>query len=111
MQGRSFIPLLEGRRPGDWRQSIYYRYYFSHFKTEPHFGVRTPTHKLIYFDRLRQWELFDLTSDPVELKNVYADAAYQGVVRELKAELGRLQKDLRDDPKDVGDRPRTGFDD
>ncbi len=111
MQGRSFIPLLEGRRPGDWRQSMYYRYYFSHFKTEPHFGVRTPTHKLIYFDRLGQWELFDLTRDPVELKNVYADAAYQGVVRELKAELGRLQKDLRDDPKDVGDRPRTGFED
>jgi len=53
MQGRSFVPLLEGRTPSDWRKSMYYRYYYSHFETEPHLGVRTHKHKLIYFDRLR----------------------------------------------------------
>ncbi|MEK7831862.1 MAG: sulfatase, partial [Acidobacteriota bacterium] len=27
MQGRSFVPLLEGKSPKDWRRSMYYRYY------------------------------------------------------------------------------------
>ncbi len=109
MQGRSFLPLLEGNTPGDWRRAMYYRYYFSHFQLPRHLGVRTMTHKLIHFDGIDQWELFDLTKDPNELNNVYADPAYREVVTELKAELLRLQRELRDDPADVGDRPRTGF--
>ena len=108
-QGRSFLPLLEGRAPDDWRQAMYYRYYVSHFNTEPHYGVRSKTHKLICYHRLGQWELFDLARDPAELNNVHGDPAYADVVKELTAELARLQKELGDDPDDVGDRPRTGF--
>ena len=109
MQGRSFLTLLNGKTPKDWRQSMYYRYYYSHFKTEPHYGVRTTTHKLIYFDGIGQWELFDLEKDPNEMRNVYDDPAYQDVVRELKRELQRLQKKLEDRPDDRGERPRTGL--
>lgn len=109
MQGRSFLPLLGGKTPPDWRESMYYRYYFSHFETEPHYGVRTKTHKLIHFHRLNQWELFDLAKDPNELNNVCEDPAYRDVVRQLKAELARLQQALNDDVNDVGDHPRTGF--
>jgi arylsulfatase A-like enzyme len=109
MQGRSFLSQLGGTTPADWRQAMYYRYYVSHFKTEPHYGVRTKTHKLIYYDRKNQWELFDLTKDPNELKNIVDDPASAATVEKLKAELTRLQKELGDDPKDVGDRPRTGF--
>jgi len=110
MQGRSFVPLLMGKTPSDWRESMYYRYYFSHFDTECHYGVRTGTYKLICFDRTKQWELFDLVKDPKEMNNVYNDPAYQDVVRELKAELKRLQDELGDDPNDRGDNPRTGLD-
>jgi len=109
MQGRSFLANLRGKTPPDWRTSMYYRYYYSHFKTEPHYGVRTKRHKLIYFNRIRQWELFDLTKDPIEMKNVYGNPAYAGTVRKLKSELARLQKELKDDPNDVGAKPRTGF--
>ena len=109
MQGRSLLPVLTGRTPADWRTSMYYRYYFSHFKTEPHYGVRTRNHKLIYFHRLNQWELFDLQRDPRELTNVYRQPAYRRIAAELKAELTRLQEHFGDDPADVGDRPRTGF--
>ena len=35
MQGRSFVSLLKGQIPADWRRSMYYRYYYSHFETEP----------------------------------------------------------------------------
>jgi arylsulfatase A-like enzyme len=108
MQGRSFLPLLEARRPDDWRSSMYYRYYQSHFKTERHVGVRTKTHKLIYFDRLGQWELYDLAADPGEMKNLASDPSRAQLFESLKAELARLQADLKDDPGDIGDHPRTG---
>jgi arylsulfatase A-like enzyme len=108
-QGRSFGRLLRGDTPADWRTSMYYRYYFSHFQTEPHLGVRTKTHKLIHYHRLGQWELYDLGKDPREVKNVYQDAAYGSVRQQLTAELARLQSKFGDDPQDQGEKPRTGF--
>ena len=109
MQGRNFLSLLEGKTPPDWRQSMYYRYYFSHFDTQSHFGVRTENYKLIYFDRIRQWEFFDLTKDPLELKNEYNNTEYTQAVKELKKELARLQTGLKDNINDIGDHPRTGM--
>ena len=66
MQGRSFLPLLKGERPKDWRTSMYYRYYHypMHHRVQPHYGVRTERYKLIYFNKIDQWELFDLQKDP-----------------------------------------------
>jgi len=106
MQGRSFVPLLLGTTPSDWRRSMYYRYYYSHFETESHYGVRTHAHKLIYFNRIDQWELYDLEKDPHEMNNVYSHPDYQDKVKELKKELLRLQKELKDDPEDTGENPR-----
>ena len=67
MQGRSLLPVLRGRTPADWRTSMYYRYYHDpgDHNTRAHYGVRTTTHKLIYFWKKDQWELFDLVNDPV----------------------------------------------
>jgi arylsulfatase A-like enzyme len=109
MQGRSAVGVLKGRTPDDWRESMYYRYYFSHFQTEPHYGVRTRRHKLICFNRIGQWEPFDLAKDPLEMKNAYEDPAYAATVKDLKVELARLQAELKDDPADAGDHPRTGM--
>ncbi|MFP3897351.1 MAG: sulfatase [Anaerolineales bacterium] len=116
-QGRSFRPLLRGRTPSDWRQSMYYRYWMhkAHHNVYAHYGLRTKRHKLIYYynDALGQpgaidenydpeWELFDLKEDPHELNSVYDDPDYANVVRELKDELHRLQRELGDEryPKD-----------
>ncbi|MHC4187529.1 MAG: sulfatase family protein, partial [Planctomycetota bacterium] len=101
MQGRSFVELLMGTTPSDWRKSMYYRYYYSHFETEPHLGVRTHTHKLIYFDRIDQWELYDLLKDPREMNNIYDDPKHEKLINELKKELKRLQTELDDDAKDI----------
>lgn len=109
MQGRSFARQLEGKKASDWRKSMYYRYYFSHFNTKRHYGVRTTKHKLIHFDGLGQWELYDLVKDPQEMNNVYNDPAYRDIVRQLKTELKRLQNELADDPNDLGNNPRTGL--
>ncbi len=107
-QGKSFLPLLNGRIPRDWRTSMYYRYYYSHFKTEPHIGVRTYRHKLIHYNRIDQWELYDLEKDRSEMKNLYGAPAYAAITKELQSELVRLQKELGDDPADDGSRPNIG---
>ncbi|GMU22657.1 MAG: N-acetylglucosamine-6-sulfatase [Phycisphaerae bacterium] len=112
MQGRSLVPLLRGDRPADWRTSIYYRYYHDpgHHNTRAHYGVRTETHKLIYFWTKDQWELFDLVKDPLELNNVYSDPAYQETVEELKAELQRLKKQFKDEDQFADQQPPPGVD-
>ena len=108
LKGESFVPLLSGDLPEDWRTSMYYRYYYSHFKTEPHFGIRTYDHKLIYYDKIDQWEFYDLNKDRAEMFNQYNNPAYQTIISGLKEGLVRLQVDLEDNPKDDGSNPNIG---
>lgn len=81
---------------------MYYRYYeefgppMGH-RVSRHYGVRTDRYKLIYYNKLEEWELFDLLSDPHELVNVHGDPAYADVVRDLQAELRDLRAELEDD--------------
>jgi arylsulfatase A-like enzyme len=76
-----------------------------------HYGVRTDRWKLIYYygkplgmrgaqppDTKPDWELFDMRNDPREMKNLYSDPKYASVVREMKAELERVQKQVGDAP-------------
>jgi arylsulfatase A-like enzyme len=105
MQGRSLVPLLRGESPADWRSSVYYRYYHDpgHHNTAAHLGVRTATHKLIYYWKKNAYEMFDLTEDPCEQHNLlyYVDEAQKPEVAakfaELKAEISRLQEQYKDD--------------
>ncbi len=112
MQGRSLLPLFRGGRPADWRSSFYYRYYHDpgHHNTRAHYGVRTDTHKLIYFWKKDQWECFDLVNDPQELRNIYQDPAAQPVVAKLKEELYRLKRELRDQDEFSTQLPKDGVD-
>jgi arylsulfatase A-like enzyme len=112
MQGRNFLPLLEGERTADWRKSMYYRYYHypQHHRVQPHYGVRTERYKLIYFNKIDQWELFDLRKDPHEMKNVYKDPAYAETLKELKAELYRLKKELKDEDQFEKNTPKDDVD-
>ena len=99
MQGRSLLPVLRGKPGPDWRSSMYYRYYHDpgDHNTRAHYGVRTSTHKLIYFWKKNQWELFDLVRDPHELHNLYGQPGQEEVTRSLQAELQRLKRAVRDD--------------
>ena len=69
-------------------------------RNQVHYGVRTDRYKLIhfYFD-IDAWELYDLKNDPHELNNIYDDPANAELVKELKAELARLQKQYGDSPE------------
>jgi arylsulfatase A-like enzyme len=112
MQGRSFLPVLRGRTPADWRTSMYYRYYHDpgHHNTRAHYGVRTRTHKLIYFWKKDQWELFDLTTDPYELHNLYGEPGHDDLTASLKAELLRVKQAARDDDQFANEQPTDGVD-
>jgi len=94
MQGESLMPLMRGRAPGEWRNSIYYHYYEfpAVHMVAKQYGVRTETHKLVYYYETQEWELFDLQWDPNEMQNIYDDPANAQLVVELKAELRRLRQ-------------------
>lgn len=98
MQGHSLLPLMLGPQPKDWRTAFYYRYYHDpgHHNTRAHYGIRTETHKLIYYWKKEQWELFDLVKDPDELRNIYNEPSQQALVAQLKKELARLKTEVDD---------------
>ncbi|MEE2642510.1 MAG: sulfatase/phosphatase domain-containing protein [Planctomycetota bacterium] len=92
IQGSSLVPLMEGRS-GKWRKSLYYAYYeFGEHRVPQHFGVRTGRHKLIYFPRFNEWNLFDLKEDPQEMRSVHDKPEYSRVRSELEREFYRLRK-------------------
>jgi arylsulfatase A-like enzyme len=98
MQGRSLVPVLEGNTPADWRKSVYYRYYEfpqPHY-VHPHLGIRTERYKLIHFDTIDAWELFDLKNDPHELTSIYDDPANAELVKDLKRQLAGLKSKYQD---------------
>jgi len=114
MQGSSFRRNAAGRTPGNWRRSMYYRYWMhldGDHEVTAHYGVRTLTHKLVYYygkpldasgsrkeETPPEWELFDLRKDPREMRNAAGDPAYADTLASLKQELARLQKLYGDTP-------------
>jgi arylsulfatase A-like enzyme len=98
MQGRSLVPILKGQVPRDWRTSFYYQYfeYPVPHHVRPHYGVVTGRYKLVRFEGSpEEWELFDLETDPHELRSVYGVPAYAPIVAALKGELDRLRAELK----------------
>ena len=112
MQGRSLVPVLRGQVPADWRTSMYYRYYHDpgDHNTRAHYGVRTMTHKLIYYWKKDQWELYDLVNDPLEMNNIYGQPGQEQLTSTLRAELARLKRDVHDDDQLANDQLPDGVD-
>jgi arylsulfatase A-like enzyme len=90
VQGRSWRPLLEGRGD-DWRKAYFYCYFYERgYNTPTVTAVRTETVKLIRYPGHEEWtELFDLTADPYELKNLIDDPAHDALRQSMEAEYGR----------------------
>jgi len=88
LQGRSLLPLLEGKKPADWRTEHYY-HYVNQYQVPEHYGIRTDRYKLIYFPESKdiKWELYDLKKDPREMHNVADDPAYGKIVTDLRKRM------------------------
>jgi arylsulfatase A-like enzyme len=99
MQGRSMVGILKGKTPKDWRKEHYYHYYEypgSHM-VKRHYGISTERYKLIhYYYDIDEWELYDIKSDPLEIKNVYSDPAYKSVREDLHKRLKNLMGKYKD---------------
>jgi N-acetylglucosamine-6-sulfatase len=97
VQGRSLLPLLDGRREG-WRSSFLVEYYsegaWPWLVGMGYKAIRTTRHKYIHWihhDGMA--ELYDLERDPCELDNRAGDPAYADVRGVLREELRRLTAD------------------
>jgi arylsulfatase A-like enzyme len=107
MQGLSLVPLLKGDTEKDWRKEIYYHYYEypSVHMIPRHYGIRTKRYKLMHFYQFgKEWEMYDLKSDPDELTNIYGNNETIKVQNNLKNRLKKLQKFYGDD-SDLSVRP------
>jgi arylsulfatase A-like enzyme len=93
VQGESLVPLLKGNAPADWRDSLYYHYYHypSVHHVARHYGVCTDRYKLIHYYNNDEWELFDLKTDPGEMKSIYGSPEYVQVQKQMLAELRELR--------------------
>jgi len=114
MQGRSFRPLLRGNCPSDWTQVAYHRYWMHQdpvHNTYAHYGIRNQRYKLIYWynegmglpgtqpgGQEKEWELFDLDKDPLELFNLFSEPEYAPIVRQMMVQLDRKQAEIGDEP-------------
>lgn len=94
MQGESFRKLVAGKTD-QWRDAVYYTYYEypSVHMVKRHYGMTTERYKLIhfYYD-IDEWEMYDLETDPMEMKNIYDDPAYAGVQEMLHEKLDSLRE-------------------
>lgn len=97
LQGVSLLPIFENN-VSDWRKSILIEYYsdtvFPRMLTTGYKAVRNERYKYIRYEDLQGMdELYDLETDPYELKNLINDPASAETLATMKAELDRLLSD------------------
>jgi arylsulfatase A-like enzyme len=94
MQGESFRKLVSGET-NEWRDAVYYTFYEypGSNSVKRHYGVATDRYKLMhfYYD-IDEWEMYDLKTDTMEMKNIYDDPAYVDVRKMLHQRLEELRE-------------------
>jgi N-acetylglucosamine-6-sulfatase len=89
MDGKSFLPLLEGREV-PWRNHILYEYHWEwNFPATPTlFSIRTDRYKYVYHHGT--WDIdafYDLEEDPIERHNLIEVPGYQKMIGQLRDQM------------------------
>jgi arylsulfatase A-like enzyme len=97
MQGKSMLPLMQGKDV-PWRKDWLYEYYeYPGFENVPPCrGVRTEQYKLIHYFLTDEYELYDIKADPDERTNLYGKQGMEGVTQQLKTRIVELRRDTGD---------------
>ena len=102
VHGADFGPLARGENVQDWRSELYYEYFWNWVfpQTPTTFALRTDDFKLIQYHGI--WdtdELYDLRSDPGEMRNLIGDPGHKAVVRQLRQRLYSLNLETGGQPQ------------
>jgi arylsulfatase A-like enzyme len=89
MQGRSLVPLLDGKTPR-WRADFFYEHPFEHKTIARTVGLRTQRYKYARYVDYDYEELYDLKNNPEETVNLAKDEKYQGTLNVLRARCNEL---------------------
>ncbi len=99
MQGKSMLPLAEGKPNVEWRKDWLYEYYeYPGFENvKPCRGVRTERYKFVhFFVEPEEFELYDLKTDPDEKDNLYGKPGYEELTAHMKERLAALRAETHD---------------
>ena len=98
IQGKSFYDILKGRTKTVINEAVYYHYYEA-YNVPEQIGIRTETHKLIYFPTMPEdykWELYDIQKDPAGIQNLYHHESSLEKQKHMKRMLKEKIKELKD---------------
>jgi N-acetylglucosamine-6-sulfatase len=98
MQGRSWRPLVTGAKPArPWRDHFVYTMHNTDAAAPTVKSIRTDRYKLILSIQPKdKAELYDLRTDPQEMRNLAADPAHKDLLTDLKRRLLATMKELED---------------
>lgn len=106
VQGKSFLPLLQGK-PTKWRDAFLYEYFWErNFPQTPTvLGIRTDRYKFMKYHGIwDKYEIYDIQNDPEERNNLLGDFMIQAeaggteaiVRRDANPDLKKLFNQLND---------------
>jgi arylsulfatase A-like enzyme len=95
LDGRSLVPLLKGAVPHDWPDDVFAEFHGYEGALCSQRMVRTRSWKYVYNPCFED-ELYDLQSDPGELRNLAGKLGYKHVLRRMKSRLVAWLERTRD---------------
>ncbi|MBB5136369.1 arylsulfatase A-like enzyme [Thermocatellispora tengchongensis] len=97
VEGRSLVPLLAGRTPDRWRTGVLVEFYrpggwvpTRASPVPPYTALRTTSHTYVEYSTGEQ-QLFDLTADPHQLRNIVSEAPPEFLDR-LRSQMRALSQ-------------------
>ncbi len=88
--GKSIVPLLQNKPVSNWRDKIFYEYYWEHDfpQTPTQFAVRSDKYKYIRYHGV--WdinEFYDLEADPNEMNNLIRAPEHQERIKKMATDV------------------------